>query len=55
MELSPDEATVKRENAETTIPADDVAVGETVIVRPARRSRSTERLSRVRARSTSRR
>jgi len=25
MELSPDEATVKRENAETTIPADDVA------------------------------
>jgi len=34
MELSPDEATVKRENAETTIPADDVAVGETVIVRP---------------------
>ncbi|WP_144922487.1 heavy metal translocating P-type ATPase [Halorubrum salsamenti] len=34
MELSPDEATVRRDGAETTVPADDVAVGETVVVRP---------------------
>ncbi|MGQ4556395.1 heavy metal translocating P-type ATPase [Halobellus sp. GM3] len=34
MELSPDEATVRRDGAEETIPAEDVAVGETVIVRP---------------------
>ncbi|OYR49528.1 cadmium-transporting ATPase [Halorubrum sp. Ea1] len=34
MELSPDEATVRREGGETTVPTDDVAVGETVIVRP---------------------
>ena len=34
MELSPDEATVRREGAEATVPTDDVAVGETVIVRP---------------------
>ncbi|EMA59250.1 heavy metal translocating P-type ATPase [Halorubrum lipolyticum] len=34
MELSPDEATVKRDGGEVTVPADDVAVGETVVVRP---------------------
>ena len=34
MELSPDEATVRRDGAEMTVPADDVAVGETVVVRP---------------------
>jgi Cd2+/Zn2+-exporting ATPase len=34
MELSPDEATVRREGAEATVPTDDVAVGEVVIVRP---------------------
>ncbi|WP_418286415.1 heavy metal translocating P-type ATPase [Halorubrum sp. DTA46] len=34
MELSPDEATVRREDGEVTVPADDVAVGETVVVRP---------------------
>ncbi|SDX89694.1 heavy metal translocating P-type ATPase [Halopenitus persicus] len=34
MELSPDEATVRREGTETTVPAEDVAVGETVVVRP---------------------
>ncbi|WP_206668645.1 heavy metal translocating P-type ATPase [Halorubrum depositum] len=34
MELSPDEATVRREGNETTVPTDDVAVGETVLVRP---------------------
>ena len=34
MELSPDEATVRREGGETTVPTDGVAVGETVIVRP---------------------
>ncbi|WP_136717629.1 heavy metal translocating P-type ATPase [Halorientalis salina] len=34
MELSPDEATVRRDGEELTVPADDVAVGETVIVRP---------------------
>ncbi|WP_200530753.1 cation-translocating P-type ATPase [Halorubrum sp. LN27] len=34
MELSPDEATVRRDGEEATVPTDDVAVGETVIVRP---------------------
>ncbi|WP_435092923.1 heavy metal translocating P-type ATPase [Halorubrum sp. N11] len=34
MELSPDEATVRRRGEEVTVPADDVAVGEPVIVRP---------------------
>jgi Cd2+/Zn2+-exporting ATPase len=34
MALSPDEATVRREGAEVTVPADDVAVGETVLVHP---------------------
>jgi len=34
MELSPDEATVRREGSAVVVPAADVAVGETVIVRP---------------------
>jgi len=34
MELSPDEATVRREGEEVTVPADEVAIGETVIARP---------------------
>ena len=34
MELSPDEATVERDGEEVTVPADDVAVGEVVFVRP---------------------
>ncbi|QLD90128.1 cation-translocating P-type ATPase [Natronomonas salina] len=34
MELSPDEATVKRDGEEVTVPAEDVAVGEVVVVRP---------------------
>ncbi|QLC35436.1 cation-translocating P-type ATPase (plasmid) [Halarchaeum sp. CBA1220] len=34
MELSPDEATVRRDGEEVTAPADEVEVGETVIVRP---------------------
>ena len=34
MELSPDEATVKRDGEEVTVPAEDVDVGETVVVRP---------------------
>ncbi|MDZ5810749.1 cation-translocating P-type ATPase [Halorubrum sp. AD140] len=34
MELSPEEATVKRDGEEATVPTDDVAVGETVVVRP---------------------
>jgi Cd2+/Zn2+-exporting ATPase len=34
MELSPDDATVRRDGKEVTVPADDVEVGETVIVRP---------------------
>jgi len=34
MELSPEEATVRRNGEEVTVPADDVAVGETVLVRP---------------------
>ena len=37
MELSPDEATVRRDGEEETVPADDVAVGETIIVRPGER------------------
>ncbi|WP_226041471.1 cation-translocating P-type ATPase [Natrinema sp. DC36] len=34
MELSPDEATVLRDGEEVIVDADDVAVGETVVVRP---------------------
>jgi len=34
MELSPDNATVRRDGEEVTVAAEDVAVGETVIVRP---------------------
>ncbi|MFW6317369.1 MAG: heavy metal translocating P-type ATPase, partial [Halorubrum sp.] len=34
MELSPDEATVRRDGVETTVPTDDVGIGEVVIVRP---------------------
>jgi Cd2+/Zn2+-exporting ATPase len=34
MELSPDEATVRRDGEELTVPADEVEVGETVVVRP---------------------
>jgi Cd2+/Zn2+-exporting ATPase len=34
MELSPDEATVRRDGEEVTVDADDVAVGEIVVVRP---------------------
>ncbi|MFB6202785.1 MAG: heavy metal translocating P-type ATPase [Halorhabdus sp.] len=34
MELSPDEATVERGGEEMTVPAEDVAIGETVLVRP---------------------
>ncbi len=34
MELSPDEATVVRDGEEKTVPADEVEVGETVVVRP---------------------
>ncbi|MBO4249067.1 cation-translocating P-type ATPase (plasmid) [Halomicrobium sp. IBSBa] len=34
MELSPDEATVRRNGDGETVPAEDVAVGETVVVRP---------------------
>jgi len=34
MELSPDEATVRRDGNEVTVPADGVEVGETVVVRP---------------------
>lgn len=37
MELSPDEATVRRNGDEVTVPAEDVEVGETVIVRPGDR------------------
>jgi Cd2+/Zn2+-exporting ATPase len=32
--LSPDEATVRRDGDERTVPAEDVAVGETVVVKP---------------------
>jgi Cd2+/Zn2+-exporting ATPase len=34
MDLSPDEATVKRDGKEVTIPVDDVAIGDVVVVRP---------------------
>jgi Cd2+/Zn2+-exporting ATPase len=34
MDLSPDEATVKRNGTEETIPVDEIAVGDIVIVRP---------------------
>ncbi len=34
MELSPDEATVERDGEEVTMPADEVEVGEIVVVRP---------------------
>ncbi|MFB6092969.1 MAG: heavy metal translocating P-type ATPase [Haloquadratum sp.] len=34
MKLSPDEATVRRTGSEVTVPADEVDVGETVVVRP---------------------
>jgi Cd2+/Zn2+-exporting ATPase len=34
MELSPDEATVRRDGEEVTVPAEEVEVGETVVVRP---------------------
>ncbi len=37
MELSPDEATVLRDDEEQTVSAEDVAVGETVVVRPGDR------------------
>ncbi len=37
MELSPEEATVRRAGEEVTVPADEVAVGETVVVRPGDR------------------
>ncbi|CQH65179.1 P-type transport ATPase (probable substrate zinc/cadmium) (plasmid) [Halobacterium hubeiense] len=34
MDLSPDEATVKRDGEEVTVPVDDVTVGDIVVVRP---------------------
>jgi Cd2+/Zn2+-exporting ATPase len=34
LDLSPEEATVRREGAERTVPASDLRVGETVVVRP---------------------
>nr|WP_250874487.1 heavy metal translocating P-type ATPase [Halomarina rubra] len=34
MDLSPDEATVRRDGREQTVPVDDVQVGEVVLVRP---------------------
>ncbi|WP_353635642.1 heavy metal translocating P-type ATPase (plasmid) [Halobacterium sp. NMX12-1] len=34
MDLSPDEATVKRDGEKVTVPVDDVAVGDIVVVRP---------------------
>jgi Cd2+/Zn2+-exporting ATPase len=34
MDLSPDTATVKRSSGEETVPVEEVAVGETVVVRP---------------------
>ncbi|WP_440991630.1 heavy metal translocating P-type ATPase [Haloarchaeobius baliensis] len=34
MDLSPDEATVKRDGDEQTVPVDEVAVGDVVVVRP---------------------
>ena len=37
MELAPDEATVVRDGTERVVPADDVAVGDRVVVRPGER------------------
>jgi Cd2+/Zn2+-exporting ATPase len=37
MELAPDEATVRREGTEVVVPADEVARGEIVVVRPGER------------------
>jgi Cd2+/Zn2+-exporting ATPase len=37
LELAPEEATVLRDGEEVTVPADDVAVGEVVVVRPGDR------------------
>ncbi|MFB6204972.1 MAG: heavy metal translocating P-type ATPase [Haloglomus sp.] len=34
LDLSPDEATVRRDGEEQTVPADDLRVGDTVVVRP---------------------
>jgi len=34
MDLSPDEATIRREGTEQTVPVDEVRVGDTVLVRP---------------------
>ena len=34
MDLSPDTATVRRDGSETTVPVEEVAVGEVVVVRP---------------------
>ncbi|MDS0301423.1 cadmium-translocating P-type ATPase [Halogeometricum sp. S1BR25-6] len=34
MDLSPDEATVKRDGEEVTVPVDDVVVGDVVVVKP---------------------
>ncbi|KTG26598.1 heavy metal translocating P-type ATPase, partial [Haloferax profundi] len=34
MDLSPDEATVRRDGVETVVPVEDVVVGDTVVVRP---------------------
>ncbi|SDY20385.1 heavy metal translocating P-type ATPase [Halobellus clavatus] len=34
MDLSPDEATVKRDGAEVTVPVDEVSLGDVVVVRP---------------------
>jgi Cd2+/Zn2+-exporting ATPase len=34
MDLSPDEATVRRDGEEVTVPVDDVEIGETVVVKP---------------------
>ncbi|MFW5918451.1 MAG: heavy metal translocating P-type ATPase, partial [Haloferacaceae archaeon] len=34
MELSPEEATVRRDGEEVTVPTEDVEIGETVLVRP---------------------
>ncbi|PSQ19290.1 cadmium-transporting ATPase [Halobacteriales archaeon QS_8_69_26] len=37
LELSPDEATVRRDGEERTVPADELRVGDTVVVRPGER------------------
>jgi Cd2+/Zn2+-exporting ATPase len=34
MDLSPDEATIKRDGEEVTVPVDEVAIGDVVVVRP---------------------